>query len=75
MKRRVFIIVSILALGSISLFAQAPPPPPGNAGLGGGPVGSGPASVPIDGGITLLLSFAGLYALSRTRIVQNETRD
>lgn len=56
--RRSCLILFILAIFSLSIFAQpgAPPPPPG--GGGDGPVVGGSEEVPLDGG-TLWLLLAG----------------
>lgn len=60
--KKIILTVSILLIASFPLLAQAPPPPPGNAGTGGGPVGTSPTGAPIDGGLSILLILAAVYA-------------
>jgi hypothetical protein len=60
MKKRIVMTLAILFLGVSSLLSQAPPPPPGDAGTGGGPVG-GPIGSPIDGGLGILLALGAVY--------------
>ena len=57
--KKAIILAIFLTVTTFSLFAQAPPPPD-NAGTGGGPVGS--SNAPIDGGLSIFLLLAGAYA-------------
>lgn len=54
--------VSVMALLSLSMYAQVPPHPNGGGGPGGGntPVGGG---APIDGGLSFLLILGAAYGL------------
>lgn len=60
MKKILLKLTFIIALtiSSIALLAQGPPPPPGDPGLEGPPVGG---SAPIGGGIAILLSLGAAY--------------
>ena len=76
MKKRFLVIIAIFSLGYCTISAQAPPAPPGNAGAGGGPVGSNPLSAPVDGGLTVFVAFAAALAgkslYSKFRFFKNE---
>ena len=76
MKKRFLVMVAIFGLGYCTISAQAPPAPPGNAGAGGGPVGSNPLSAPVDGGLTVFVAFAAAMAgrslCSKYRLFKNE---
>jgi hypothetical protein len=57
--KKILMLSVVLMISGLSLLAQAPPNPPGNAGGSGGPVGGGGA--PIGSGIVLLISLAAGY--------------
>ena len=56
--KKLITLTSILMISGFSLFAQAPPEPPENAGSQGGPVGGG---APIGSGVVLLIAMAAGY--------------
>ena len=56
------ILIAFFAIIGTGLSAQAPPPPPANAGSSGGPVGS-PLSAPINGGLPVFIAFAAVLTL------------
>jgi hypothetical protein len=62
MKR--IIILIIFVSGYLSLYSQAPPPPPGDPTSGGtnGPVGG---SAPLDGGLSVLVALGVVYAAKK----------
>ncbi len=54
---RIIIIIAFL-IGSLCLFAQDPPPPPGEHGSTGN---QDPSGAPIDGGLGILLALGAAY--------------
>lgn len=52
-----------------------PPPPPGGGGIGGGSNQSGGGAAPIDGGLTVLLAFAGAYGTKKVLSARKKTDD
>ena len=69
------IVIVAFAFVSIQSNAQAPTPPSGIPGISGSgtlgngdPVGSGSASVPFDGGMSLMLAASGIgYAAKKLK--------
>lgn len=59
MKKRFKLTFLFLFLTAVSLFAQAPPTPPSNAGSGGGPVGG---NAPVGSGLAIMLALGVAYA-------------
>jgi hypothetical protein len=62
------IIIAIGIIFSTGVIAQPQPPaPPSNQGTSGNqsPAGGGPAGAPIDGGLSVLLSFALIYGIRK----------
>lgn len=62
MKKAILIVIFITQC-SVSLLAQSPPVPPGNAGAAGGPVGSSPLGAPVGSGVDVMVLFTLAYAL------------
>ncbi len=63
---KIFFIVTMIWLGSMTILAQ-PGDVPGGAG-NGGPVGGGDAGIPLDGGIiSLLLAGLGILAVRKLK--------
>jgi len=78
MKKKILFLAALLTLGTFTLLAQAPPKPPNDPSLGGtnGPIGGeGPAGVPIDGGLGILLVLGAGYAVKRVYNARNLTSE
>ena len=65
MKKKLQLLFAMLIFSVMSLYAQAPPPPPGDASNGGtnGPVGGNGA--PIGTGIILMTSLFAAYGAKK----------
>jgi hypothetical protein len=59
MKKTIQLTMFLVFFSGLTLLAQAPPNPPGNAGSGGGPVGG---NAPIGSGMVIMLAMGAAYA-------------
>ncbi len=59
MKKTLQLTMFLVFFSGLTLLAQAPPNPPGNAGSGGGPVGG---NAPIGSGMVIMLAMGAAYA-------------
>ena len=59
MKKTIQLTMFLVFFSGLTLLAQAPPNPPGNAGSGGGPVGG---NAPIGSGMVVMLALGAAYA-------------
>ena len=59
MKKTIQLTMFLVFFSGLTLLAQAPPNPPGNAGSGGGPVGG---NAPIGSGMVVMLAMGVAYA-------------
>jgi len=59
MKKTLQLTLFFLFFSGLTLFAQAPPTPPSNAGDGGGPVGG---NAPVGSGMVIMLALGAVYA-------------
>ncbi len=59
MKKTIQLTMFLVFFSGLSLLAQAPPNPPGNAGTGGGPVGG---NAPVGSGMVVMLIMGAAWA-------------
>ena len=59
MKKKLQLTLFFLFFTGLTLFAQAPPNPPSDAGSGGGPVGG---NAPTGSGMLIMLALGAAYA-------------
>ena len=59
MKKTIQLTMFLVFFSALTLLAQAPPNPPGDAGSGGGPVGG---NAPVGSGMVVMLALGAAYA-------------
>ena len=59
MKKTIQLTMFLVFFSGLTLLAQAPPNPPGDAGSGGGPVGG---NAPVGSGMVVMLALGAAYA-------------